>query len=176
MSWKDAIEDIVTEMQEEIEDLKGVEDAGSAYTRNCLKGYMKQLKSVVKAIGDISIAPANQAAQGNSFFNPTPISSGIHRTEIEKAKAEFRKKNVDKEEAMDGNMVELVDTPGEDGVSYHPIDPGMPVGARTLVAGFVYQLRRRNGKLVLVYDEVATETAKQQHVGKDPSGGIILGK
>jgi hypothetical protein len=175
MSLKDAVEEIVNEMEEEIKQLKGWKGCID-YPENSLRGYMKQLKTALKAAGDeCTSRPANTSPPSpNNFFDPRLITPEIQRaSEVEKYRAEFKNKNAIKEEAIDGNMVQLLETPGEEDITYHPIDPSMPVGARTAIAGSIYQLRRRNERLVLVYDEVSTENAKK--VKKENEGGIILG-
>lgn len=75
-----------------------------------------------------------------------------HVAEIEKARAEFRKRREPEEEASGVRMVELADEPG----TLVPVPAAMPEGARTFAGGV--QVELRGGKLHAVEAKKETGT------------------
>lgn len=136
MALADAIVIIADQMDEEAKDLADIKDAGKSYCAMTLKGFSRQLRTAVKASDGEKAAPtAPQVAPGLQHF-----------IEIEKARAELReqKKRTNLEDAHD-NYATCVGGKS-DGV-LAPI-AFMPVGARTIIDGEVYELN--GGKLVFV--------------------------
>lgn len=156
---KDAVLSVAEEMVQEANDLKDKrDDAGQAFLHDALKGYARTLRAVVRAAGD-DPAPVLQTPL------LTPMSQ--HAQEIEKARAEFKRPKKDlvavEERYAGGDMVEVVGGPaGTEGATYQSVDPQMPIGARTTMAGGVYQLRKEGKARKLVFDEAETLRVKQQ--------------
>ena len=157
---KDAVLSIAEEMIQEANDLKDKRnDVGQAFLHDSLKSHARTLRAVVRAAGDDPV-PGAQAPL------LTPMSQ--HVQEIEKARAEFKKPKKDliaiEERYEGGDMVQVVGGPAsEDGATYQNVDPQMPIGARTHLAGGIYQLRKEGDKpRQLVFDEQETQRVKQQ--------------
>lgn len=138
MSLKEAVLEVVQNMED---DLKEADLLQEPEDQQLVKGYIRALKSACKAAADVP--------QGQKLaIDPT----SQHIIEIEKARAEFRKKpdvellKEDKEEAH--KILTIADGPHE-GVS-HVMPADMPEGAKTSINGDVYQLRE--GKLHHVPD------------------------
>src|SRR5579885_2911825 len=178
MGWKDEVMGVVNEMLAEVEDLKGPEkegnnDAGLAYTRNALKGYARTLKAICGTAEDPPPAPTpspmmmpNPFLMGGGMAGLTPELQ--HHLEVEKARSEFRKNKsvLQIEEKHDGDGVLIVGGPAEN--SFTTIDPGMPVGARTVIAGGVYKLtydQEKNARR-LVFDSEETNRVSQSLHGR----------
>lgn len=158
MSLKEAIIDIVEEMEKEAEDFK----QDNRYLHDTLKGYARSLKAACKSAGDSPTSPSN------GFSNLLVPPAVQHAMEVERAKAEFRKskQGVNAEERYDGDMVEVVGGPAcPDGqATFQSVDPQMPLGAFTTLAGGVYQLKQADNKRQLVFDEYQTKRIQQQIV------------
>lgn len=157
MSLKEAIVDIVEEMEKEAEEYKH-ENRSLCDT---LKGYARSLKAACKSAGD------SPTSSSNGFSNLLVPPAVQHAMEVERAKSEFRKskQGVNAEEQWDGDMVDVIGGPANpDGIpTTQSIDPNMPLGAYTTLAGGVYQLRlTTDNKKHLVYDEHQTKRIQQQ--------------
>lgn len=181
LSWKDAVMQVVVEMEEEAEDLADSGGAGSAYCRSSLKGYARTLKAICATVGDepaptpVILPPYGQGSVMMSPFNPFLSPDLQHFQEIEKAKEEFRKAkgNQATEERHEGDGVLVLGGPAAPDGEPSPftsIDPNMPVGARTVLAGAVYKLVEEDkgdmGKVRrLEYDEQETLRIKARKGG-----------
>lgn len=179
-SLRETVLAIVEEMLAEAKDIS--EDHGAVYAVSTLKGYAKQLKIACKAAGEeVPLVPAP--------VNGLSISPGLmpqtqHALEIEKARAEFRKRRdgVTAEERHGGDMVQVVGGPAcpDEVATVQSIDPSMPLGARMVIAGGVYRLIREDvdgkpvGKRLLIFDEpesqrVAKELTNQKQLTPETS-------
>ena len=165
--FRDAILEIADDMLEDARELLATQGTLTNQFGKDLRSYARQLKTACKAVGE------DTPVQGNPFANNPEANSLLippevyHRIQIEKAKKEFSKKNIETEERFDGDMVDVVGGPVcPDDVSItHTIDPQMPLGAYMNLAGGVYKLCKVDGVKRLVYDETATQSleARQQH-------------
>jgi hypothetical protein len=180
VALKDAVELIVEQMLEEAKDLEGTNDAASSYTRSTLRGYARQLKTCLKAAEGTEPPPQSMT----TFAMPHLMSPAVQAAaEVEKFRGEFRKKREDRvkleDDALGGDMIELLDYPGYDPTTpeYISTPSGGQVGQKILLPQGAFRLRRRDKKLVLVYDEIETQEAKKRlsEEGEKSEGGIILG-
>ena len=131
MSLKDAIEEIANQMEEDLPEFT------PPVLNSLFKGYIRQIRSAIKAAGDI-----NPMALGTG--------EGQHALAIEAAKAEFRAKkeeNLSRVEEKAPEMRLCCGGPAEGEMA--PLDPSMPVGARTEIQGTIYELRQ-DGRLYAV--------------------------
>lgn len=133
MALADAIALIADQMDEESQEHK---TANNLICAGMLRSYARQLRTAVKAAEGGNTAPAT----------PQVVPELQHFQEIEKAKAELReqRKRAKMEEAHD-NYATCVGGKA-DGVQAPIAD--MPVGAKTIIDGDVYELK--GGKLVFV--------------------------
>ena len=158
MPLKEAVREIVAEMEQE------AQEATDLPARVTLKAYARALRAAAQAAGDPP-PPAPQGPPLAALLSPEVQ----HRLEIEKAKAEFRKPTptgVTLEEQHDGQMVWTVGGPA--GEAYNPVNPQMPVGAYTHLAGALYKLEKdpEGQGHRLVY---------QEGYGKPPAPKVLTG-
>ena len=155
-SFRDTIMEIAEEMAKESEDLKDRPEEAFIV----LRSYSRQLKVACKAAGDDP--PQSSSNPLSMFLSP----QSQHRAEIDKYREEFRKnKNgganeiAIEENFSGGDLAEIRGGPvnSDEIPTYQRVDPSMPVGARTDIAGSVYQLQVEEGKKILIYDGDATE-------------------
>lgn len=150
-TFRETILEVAEEMLEEA-------DPNNPYPHASLRNFSKQLKLICKVADDYS--PKQK---------PTVSVEMQHILEVEKAKKEFRKSNksADMEERFDGDMIEVVGGPvtSLDGVPVlQAIDPLMPEGAYTQLAGGVYQLKSTNGVKRLEFDEEQTKRVTKNRI------------
>ena len=140
MSLKDAIEEIANQMEEDLPEIGRGGDLPPAL----VKGYVRQLRSAIKAAGN---QPAN-----SGFINPMALGTGEgqHAIAIEAAKAEFRAKKEENLSRVEEKAPEMrLCCGGLAEGEMAPLDPSMPVGARTEIQGAVYELRQ-DGRLYAI--------------------------
>lgn len=150
MSLKDAVLGLAEDMLQEAGEYKtsGVGDP---------KGFSIVLSAYARTLKAIALAadtPEVRAPQG-VLLSP----QAQHVAEIEKHRAEFRKGNAPREEIiMGGDMAEVHGGPAnpDDLPTVQSVDPAMPIGAKTLLAGEVYVLRVVNGQKVLEWESNIT--------------------
>ena len=172
MALDEAVLEIAEQMLAEAKDLET--DAATAYTRSTLKGYARQLKSIVKA------AEGTEKEQTHALPNPFAMDAGFqHFTMVEQAKEALRleKKKSQAEEKIGvnaaGNLV-LCEGGKSDGIMT-PIEPEMPVGARTMLDGEVYEFKD-DGKFH--FDEEITKKVYKdggkEYIPEPKKSNIIL--
>jgi hypothetical protein len=126
MAMTDAIKHVIDAMKKKIVDVSDYDQMETEEIQDIIKSFIFSLEIILKL-------------EENTI--KTPIVS--NRDEIEKAKAEFRKK-VDEEESTEGNkLVALFDTPDDDSdiTTMTEVPNSMPIGARTFVGKHVYELK-----------------------------------
>ena len=124
MSLKEAVLEIVTEMESDISE-DDTDICGDCVP--CVRGYVRALKAACKAHND---TPQIVQAQVPDFVQ--------HRQMIESAKAEFQK---NKKEDTGPRMVQI-----EGDEAYIEIASDMPVEAKMSIGKSIFQLRE-DGKL-----------------------------
>lgn len=178
MSIKDAMLEIVADMEERVQEAKSA--GHGEIGLNELVSYAKQMRRVCTAAGDPPALPTiNHLLLQTGGAKPAALQ---HYEEVEKAKAEFRRNKTDSgllvpsnavglEESHDGEMVEVRGGPAADGsgITYHPIDTGftdeqIQQGVRCLLAGGIYKLHKDGTKKWLEYDAETTEKEKAKRV------------
>lgn len=155
MSLRDAIQVVIEDMEAEAQAKPGRDSDPR------LNAYAKQLRLMLKA-SEGEVQPTQQRLL---------LPEVQHDIEIQKAREEFRRQKVgspqtspglilggaDLEEAFDGVQTLCTGGPADD--NWHAIDPKMPVGGKTMVAGAVYVLKQDTmGGRFLEFS--AEETAK----------------
>lgn len=131
MSLSEAVLSVADEMEKLANDRSEV--MSETILRSFMRSFAREIRTAVKASGN-----DNQKGQQNL------ISPQLqHVKMIEEARKEFRKDGAkrltDFEERTDPKFVQVVGG-SSDGVLV-PVDPTMPINARTCVGGEVYELR-----------------------------------
>ena len=148
MALSEAVLEIAEEMIREADDLK----AQNEFVWMTLRNYAKQLKVAVKAC-EGQVTERHPSVQESLFLHPS--AQHFQMVEQERQKLREEKRNRELREAGEPCFAVCKGGPADgDTVS---IDPGMPLGARTMIDGGVYALH--NGGLD--FDEAATRARKE---------------
>lgn len=132
MSLRDAIEDIVKQMEE---DCDGIRTEFGIPAERIVRGYVRQFRSCLKAAGPELVQPP---------IVPLPdpgMEAVFHRDQIERAKAEFKSHGVDLEES---EPVMRTCYGGKSDGTVVQTDSNMPLFAKMRVGDEVYQLIESN--------------------------------
>ncbi len=159
-----ALSDAILEIAEQLE---GVGKEAQTPNNFVFFSFANQLRTAVKA-SEGNQLPAQQARQ-------VPLDPAYQNfMMIEKAKAELREKRAKellREDGMNSGMAVTIG--GKSEATYVPIDPRMPVGAKTAIGLEVYVLEQ-DGKLH--YSEVDTQDSLARfQPPQEPPNKIVLG-
>lgn len=177
MSWQAAITNIAEQMDAEAKDLEG-SGPEILFHRHSLKGFARQLRSVVTASGDTPDPAQQVPVQNQASMMAALVPQFQHFNEIEKAREQIRKerKKTEAEEGLSQVMILCVDGPAED--TYAQVPNDMPLGAKIDIASTVYVMSEENGHRVMKFskeDTIQRYTTNNKTAKPSTPSNILLG-
>lgn len=133
MSMSDAVLDVVERIEAEAKEYKESDLHGTA---KVFESFARELRLILKAaeataVGDLRVR------QDLTLYDPERLSGSATFTKEDRFQQEIKEKAA-QEEVSGEQMVELVGGPLEG--DYVPVPSYMPMGAKTNLAGSVYEL------------------------------------